>query len=413
MSGNAPLSLKQNMVWNSIGCLVYQGCQWAITIAVVVLSPDYSNSGYLAYAMAIGNVYNPLATYNMRTIQVSDVEDKLSPNVYIGFRIVTAVSAAALVAVYLSFTASSITLISVSLCWLLFKADEAYCCVYYAIEQKHMRMDYIGISQAVRGILSIVSFSVLLYLFSDIFISILGMSVCCIFVTVAYDCKKARLFGSVKPEMFPRLAIELSKTYFPAVLTLVCYGAVVSVARQIFEGAHGAEALGMYAAVATPTVLIQVAASYLYNPMLVGIAKSWITKDFKHFVKTIGAVLAAIVALSAAMLLLAALFGEQALVLVFGESIRDCAYLLVPALIATSVTTVFAFVFDILITIRCFSGALAANLLSLAISVCGSSQLIDMLYMNGINAAISLSFGAGIIIGLCFLAFRIHVARKK
>lgn len=378
---------------------------------VVLLSTDYSNSGYLAYAMAIGNIFNPLATYNMRTIQVSDVNDRLSSNVYIGFRMVTVLAAFLLMVIYLFLTASSALLVVVSLCWLLFKADEAFCSVFYAIDQKSMRMDYIGISQAVRGVLSLAAFSALLFFSSDIFVSIVGMSLCCIAVTVVYDCKKASYFASVKPTMSFSLAMELAKAYFPAVVTLVCYGAVVSVARQMFEGLHGAEALGMYAAVATPTVLIQVAASYLYSPMLVGIAESWISKNLRQFAKTVFAVLVAIAALSMLVLLLAALFGEYVLILVFGESISSCAYLLVPALIAASVTTLFAFVFDILITIRCFSGALAANLSALGISVFCSSALVDLFYMNGINVSIMLSFGIGIIIGLAFLVRQIRAAR--
>ena len=47
-----PLSVKHNLLWNTIGCLFYLGCQWLTTILVVTLTGDYANSGLLAYAMA-------------------------------------------------------------------------------------------------------------------------------------------------------------------------------------------------------------------------------------------------------------------------------------------------------------------------------------------------------------------------
>lgn len=130
------LSTKQNMLWNTIGCLLYQACIWAMTVAVVVFSPDYSNSGALAFAMAIGNLYYPLATYNMRTIQVSDVEDEYSPAQYVGLRIVTVIVGFLPILIYLLATASSEGMVLTALCWLLFKADESFCCVYYAVDQK-------------------------------------------------------------------------------------------------------------------------------------------------------------------------------------------------------------------------------------------------------------------------------------
>lgn len=405
------LTTKQNMLWNSIGCLIYQACQWGITVAVVLFSSDYENSGYLAYAMAIGNIFNPLATYNMRTIQVSDVEDEISPNVYIGFRIVTVCLAFLLMLGYLCLTASSIALVVVSLCWLVFKADEAFCSVYYAMDQKGKRMDYIGISQGVRGALSIAAFSCILFVLNDIYLAILSMSAACIAVTVFYDCRKARLFSSVNPVITFRSALFLGKTYFPAVVTLVCYGAVVSVARQVFEGEYGAEALGIYAAVATPTVLVQVAATYLYNPLLTGISKHWIKKDIRAFAKSVGSVALAIVIVSCAAFVVAGMVGESTLVFIFGETIREYAYLLIPALAATAATTLFAFFFDILICMRCFSGALAGNLSALACAVVLSGFLVKIYYMNGINVAILLSFSIGIIIELIFLVRKIRMLR--
>lgn len=84
-----PLSVRHNMLFNTVGSLMYQGCLWVITVLVVRLSDGYANSGILAFAMTIGNLFNPLATYSMRTYQVSDVRDRYSTHSYVALRLIT------------------------------------------------------------------------------------------------------------------------------------------------------------------------------------------------------------------------------------------------------------------------------------------------------------------------------------
>lgn len=412
-SGAKQLSVKQNMLWNSIGCLIYQACQWAMTVAVVVFSSGYDNSGVLAFAMAIGNIYYPLATYNMRTIQVSDVNDEYSSEEYVGFRVVTVVLGFIPILVYVLATASSTALVVSTVFWLLFKADESFCCVFYAIDQKAMRMDYIGISQAVRGICSVTVFSTALVLFNDINIAIIAVFLVCMAVTIFYDYRKANALASARPRIAFATVFELLRRYLPAVITLVCYGAVVSVARQQFEALRGAEALGMYAAVATPTVLVQVAASYLYNPLLGGIAERWSRRDFAAFLRGIGSVFVAIMVVAVAGLLASELLGESVLTFVYGASIRDSVHLLTPALISTAVTTMFAFMFDVLIVMRCLRASLVANATALFISIAASRPMIEAFDANGITCTVITAFSVGLVICFCAFAWRVRSARKS
>ena len=45
------LSLKANVLWNSIGSMFYLGCQWLITVLVVRLSSGFDAAGLLSLAM--------------------------------------------------------------------------------------------------------------------------------------------------------------------------------------------------------------------------------------------------------------------------------------------------------------------------------------------------------------------------
>ena len=408
---NLTLSTKQNMLWNSVGCLIYQACMWAMTIAVVIFSNDYENSGRLAFAMALGNIYYPLATYNMRTIQVSDLTNEYSSGQYIAFRFFTVFAGVIPVLIYL-FLTSPITSFSTCLAWLLFKADEAFCSVFYAIEQRALRMDYIGISQGGRGVICLGLFIALLSFGLTLPLALIGISICCILITWLFDFRAASQFESVIPKINLSTIGELAVKFFPAVVTLVCYGSVVSIIRQKFGIAYGDAELGKYAAIATPTVLVQVAASYLYNPLLVNAAKCWSERDYRKFQQFVIRTLLAICCIGAVAILMSELIGKSVLLLVYGSSIESSVYLLSPALFATLVTTLFAFSFDILTVMRHLNIALIANVCSLLVAFVGCGILFVIYGANGINIAVVVSFGIGLLICLIDLFVTFHKVKR-
>ena len=198
------LTLKQNLLWNTAGCLLYQGCQWLTTILVVTLSSSYENSGVLAIAMATGNVFSAFATYNMRTYQISDVNNRYSSNNYVAFRIVTISIAFAVCVIYSCQIASSYAVGIALIVYLLFKADETFVNVLYGIDQKAERMDFIGISQGLRGMISLSSFALALYSFDSLLISFVSMYISCSFVTILYDLPHSRNLTSFLPSVTRR-----------------------------------------------------------------------------------------------------------------------------------------------------------------------------------------------------------------
>lgn len=167
------LDIKRNMLYNTVGSLMYQGCLWITTVLVVILANGYSDSGILSFAMTIGNMFNAVGTYNMRTYQVSDIKGKYSQQNYVGFRILTIAIGLVLLDTYsLLVSPDSQTLIAV-FAYLLFKTDESFCDVLYGVDQRSERMDYIGISQFLRGIVVVAAFSCSLYMTKDIVVAYL------------------------------------------------------------------------------------------------------------------------------------------------------------------------------------------------------------------------------------------------
>ena len=82
------VSIKKNIVWNSVGTFVMFFCQWLMMVLVVRLS-GYSDSGILSLSVSCGNVFLIIAAFGVKTFQVSDVKDKYKDGEYYGAKLIT------------------------------------------------------------------------------------------------------------------------------------------------------------------------------------------------------------------------------------------------------------------------------------------------------------------------------------
>lgn len=397
------LSLKQNLVWNTVGCLMYQGCQWLTTILVVILSTSYENSGILAFAMATGNIFTGLATYNVRTFQISDVRGQFSSENYIAFRIITVVLASVLCSAYSFAVAPSVGTGIAMIAFLLFKADESFSNVLYGIDQKALRMDFIGISQGMRGILSLAAFALSLLATDNLVVAFVAMFVSCAAVTILYDIPHSRKLDAVGVSITRKNCIDLFRICAPSVIAILAYGFVSTIARQWFGIQYGEEALGIYSAVATPCVLVQVMANYLYSPFLVPIARSWNSRNNSELRSQLKKLITGIIGVIVICVALSAAFGAPVIELVYGSSIGDYSWMITPAMIAASLMALDYLLTDLFIVMRKFFLAVLINVVALASCIASADYFMSALYMNGINVVIIVAFAVGIVVGIAAL----------
>lgn len=392
------LSIKTNFLWNSAGALTYSGCQWLITVLVVRLSPDYNAAGVLALAMAVSNVFAPIALYKIRAYQVSDVHEKTSSGEYVGFRFVTIGLAFAVTLIYSVITCSPSSLPCVAL-YLLFRAGDCFIDVLHGIDQQHFRMDYCGQSLATRGILFVSSFSIILKLTGNLEAAVLGMSLAT-YPVILFDLSRANTLSSVRPIFSKNKSIQLLSRCFPAVLGMALCNYVVTFARQYLGALQGDAALGIYASVCTPVVLIQACSNYVYAPLLGVFAKYLDENDIPAFNSLLIRVLSifALIFLGGALAFF--LFGEWFLELVFGPDIASYSGLMYAAILSCAFTACVAFLGDLLISMREMSWNLIGNAVSCLASIPLTILLVNVAGMNGVSFSIASSYCVGVVIML-------------
>lgn len=408
MKSQKTLSVSQNSLYNMIGTTIYCICQW-ITSAVIVirLSPEATaaqNAGILQLAISVTNIFNAIALYSMRTYQISDMKNKFSNGDYIGARFVTAAIACAGCMIYAFASGYTLQKCMSIIFYMIYKLSEIFCDVLHGIDQKNSRMDYVGISYVLRGIVSVLAFGAALFVTDSIITAILAMAVASLLVVVVYDCKCTLTFGSIKPSFKKSAIASLLLACLPAVISTASFNAIVSIPRQTLEGTYGEASLGYYATIATPLVVVQVLATSIFNPMLTELAKLYNDGKIKDFVRRLLKNIMILAAISLFVCLCVALFGDFAIGVVFGSAFVPYTYLMYGIVACTSLYVVSWLCTNTLIVMRKLNVCMIAGLCALVISISLSVPFIKNFSLNGVSYCVIVSYIIHILICVAVIA---------
>lgn len=398
--------LQSNILWNTVGSLVYLGLQWLSTIVIVYLA-GYSAAGDLSLAMSASNFLISFSLYGMRTYQVSDQNNKYPPELYLGSRFLTCVGAIllgvglVLVGQYPARQAGCILL------YLLYRLSEATVDVLHGFEQKNGRMDYIGISFLLRGVLSFAAFAGVLALGGSLNSAIFMMAIITHAVVLVYDWPHTRRLQHFEgPPRFSGVTALLLEC-FPFMIYLFLVNGVNSVPRFAIESQLGEEILGYYSSVATPATLVQMAATFIFSPLIVPLTRAWNGGDKKGFQRWMAACAGTIVVITAAALGGGWLLGPWALQLIFGASIQPYTYLLQPVLLCACLTAFSWFLCTVMVIIRKKWSLVAVCAVGFLASWISSPFLVRRMGENGASFSIILGQGLMTILLAAMMLFNI------
>lgn len=406
------ISLKQNMLWNSFGSMVNLACQWLITVLIVRISNGYDAAGTLALAMSVYNTFAPFAVYRMYTYQVSDISHENTVGEYMSFRAITSLIALALIVLYSLLTCPPSSILAI-IAFSLYKIAGLFVDVLHGLDQVNMRMDLIGRSLIMQGIVSLLLFCVIESLFHVLELTLLCMMVGTILVGLLYDLPRSTRFECLHVRISRRKVLHLLGYCFPIVIGAVACGAAPSIPRQYLAFCDGQTALGIYASVAAPVTIIQMGASYIYNPLLSYFSGAYAERDIKRLTVLLGKACLGIVLLGLAAAIFLELVGGWILAVMYGDDIVSYMYLLLPIIACSLVTAYVWFLNDILVAFRDFKGSLIGNVIAVALSVAASVMLVPAFGMNGVSFAHLLSYGASAVVMVLFLVRLFRRSRKR
>ena len=386
------LTIRQNLLWNSVGNFCYLVSQWLITFLTTRIG-GYSAAGVLSIAMSLGGTYASVANYSMRHYQASDVDNLYSDAVYVWSRYVTSAASFILCMIsvvvlgYDEFTSSCVAI------YMLFKITEAISDVYQGGMQKRMRMDYIGKAYLYKALLCLGVYLLAYCMSDDLFLSLLLITVVASLIVFEYERRVFLSFTDYGACVSFHSIARLLTTCLPLMVFGLCLSAVGQAPKLIIEARLGEELLGVYASIATPVTVIQVMANYLFAPLTTPFATYLHEGRMREFWKLFAKVLATLAVIAVVSIVGASFLGPQVLYIMFGESILQYTDAVVP-LVACGILTAFVWFFSNVLTVLRKTKVLALlSILSVGISIVASLYLVGNYGINGASYGLMIALG--------------------
>jgi O-antigen/teichoic acid export membrane protein len=383
--------MKRNILLNTIGNLIYNLCQWLLTILVVRLSTNYENAGYLGLAMTTGSTYSAIALWGMRNYQISDVKNVFTDSEYFSSRIITCVLAYICCALGCIFGNSSYQILCIDV-FMICRISEAFVDVLHGMDQKFERYDYIFLSMTFRGIFSVVIFSALFILSKNLVLAILVMSLFDMGWVLLYDLRKTSALSKLKVK-FSKNIYKLLKDCAPIVVFTCLLSMVNLFPKNILQNLKGTNLLGVYTSMASPTLVVQLFASVALSPLIPKLSSYFYDKRKKEFRSLLNKMYVSLLGIAAITMLGAAVIGRWGLSLLYGKDILKYYDAFMPMILCTIGLAYVWILYAIVTALRKIKPMLIGMLIDFALVLIVSNPLINKWDLNGTNLVQIIAYG--------------------
>lgn len=372
----------------STGMIFYLGCQWLSIILVSNLSGN-TGAGIYNLAISVSNPFSAIALYGIRPYQVSDINDRFSSRIYVSSRVVTAGLAFLLCGgrvVLGGYTGETAVCI---LLYMLLRVAEASVDVFQGIEQKGDRMDAVGVSFYLRGVVTIAAFVAGQLLFNNLMLSMLAMPLASFVVIWLYDGRLSKKLTDIRPKFEWKAIGSLLWICLPLTLNTYMVSELATIPKTVLESSWGSDVLGIYGSIAAPSIIVQTAGSFLFNPVIPALAEDLQQREKKRFLERGLKYMGLISAMTAVCVGSAAIFGKLGLRILFAGnlSVLDYAYMLIPTIICSGLVTIAWLFATLLIVMRDFRSLIIGDVLAIGVCHLASRLMIPEMGMDGVTAA--------------------------
>lgn len=382
MENRKEKSVQQNMIYNTVGSLVYYFCQWVMTVLIVRMS-GFEDAGVLSLAMSVTAAPAIVGLFNIRSYQVSDLKGQYSDSVYIRSRVYTNLISFAVCLFVVFFNGYNLQKAAVILMFMCFKMAEGAADVYYGIDQKNERLDYAGISLTMRGLGSLVLFCVVFLLTKNLFLCVLCMSVFSFAVVFLYDRRIVdHLTGQRQTAEFSQIK-SLLVTCLPLAIVAFFNNLSLTIPKIYLERYFGETVFGIYSSVSSPTIVVQLAATTLFAPLVPVLTRQYQERNEKEFKKILLKFFGLIFAGTVLGVVLSVFLADWALGILYGTQIAPYTDLFIPVFFIAVLIAVNASLFSVCTLIREIRSQYAVGLAGIASAFLLSVTVVKAWSLNG------------------------------
>lgn len=401
------MDYKKQAFYNTVGNLVYMVSLWLISSVLTVRLAGFEAAGVFSIATSVGNIFYFISVYGMRSYQASDSLFQYSPKDYFAVRGITVAVAAVALVVYLWIAKFAPDITIAVLLYTVYKFFEAYSDVFFGELQRVGHLEICGISMSLKGILSIVVYSIVLLWCGNLNYALLAMVMIAALFLLLYDIRGYRKNRNEESKRAATAVVGLLKAGFSMLLTTVFPIIVTAVPRLALEKYCGTAVLGIYSSISTPTVLITTLVPNVLAPFMTLFGVCYHNKEFHRLLKMLWIALASTALLGLVACVCAYFLGDIVMSLLFGEEILAHMYLFIPLILATTVYALSMAANSVLISIRQPAWLIACSASALIVSLIISDSLVRQMGEIGTVWAFGLPFATQLILQVGYLIYKL------
>ena len=313
-------SQARDYFWNTAASLALS-LTTAVLLLVVQRTADLWAAGVFALANAVGQQFQALGMYEVRTYHVTDARHRFSFGTYLATRLVTV--GAMIVGIIGYAVVSGTDLISTVLIAMIasLRVFDAFEDVFYCEFQREGRLDIAGKACFVRTVTTIVVFSATLVATRNMLLAAAVTLVVSTIVLLGAYLPPARGVFELRPRWGLRPIGQVLVECLPLFLASFIALYLTTAPRFAIDRYLDPEQQGYFAIIFMPAYTINLLSFVIFRPLLTQMANRWVAADRAGFAAIVRKGLLGALAAFAAVALVTYAIGAPALRLVYGTDV--------------------------------------------------------------------------------------------
>lgn len=318
-----PKNLVRKSVIYNVGANLLNAAASVILLMFVTRACGTSQAGVFSIGFSTAQMLLPIGQFGMRNFQASDVVGKFSQHDYIASRIITNIIMMAIAIGFVFVKGYYFDKASILIVLCLLKVTDAFDDVFGGYYQLNNRLDISGKMQITRIASYCIGFTIVLVATKNVLLACVAAFVisAVILVLIVVDVKK--LFPVVTPAFngsrLKRLLLDCLPLCIGAFLVLYMGNAP----KYAIDSYMPSEYQAIYNYLFMPCYVITLFVSFVLQPLLVKMSKTWVERRYNSFKKICTAIIGATVLLSIVIVIFGYFLGCPLLGWLYGVDLME------------------------------------------------------------------------------------------
>ena len=385
--------LGRDYLWNTAASLMSSLA--VVIMGVAIMRSGATDSfaraqyGLFTLALAIGQQYQTVGLYEVRTFHVTDVRRRFDFGTYLSTRLLTCLVMVSLILLHSwnSSTKDPYPAFTVIAAMALLRIFDAFEDVYYSEFQRSGRLDIAGKACFARIFTTTFLWSGLYWVTQDLLVSTLvTFAVTCVVLVVAYGIPARGLFTLI-PSFNLRGIGGILWECLPLFIAAFLNQYLANAPRFAIHSSLGDEELGVFAIIYMPAVAINMLSLFVFRPLLTRMALRWAEGKRAEFLSIVRRGLLTTAGAFIIVALVTYFIGAPILTLVFGTDVSGYVGELMVLVLAGALNAAGVILYYALATMRRLRAVLVAFLVAGATAYLVAPLLTRSYAMMGASLA--------------------------